>query len=103
MADAVHYRNILTLDNYEQGWPIDRIEPGEYKFKIHVPNQNFRPGAYTFNMAIVSKHVGVHLFLWMKCARMVVLTSKDYFFYSDPYAVMHFDAEYSYKTVEEPV
>ena len=68
VADAVHYRSIVTIDNYEQGAPIDRLEPGRHKFRISVPEQNFRPGAYIFNVAMISRHVGVHLFLWLKCS-----------------------------------
>ena len=100
VVDAVHYRNILTLDNYEQGWPIQKIEPGDYRFKIHVAEQNFRPGAYTFNVAVVKKHAGVHLFLWMKCARLVVLSPQNIFLYSDPNAVMHLDVKFSHEALE---
>ncbi|MGM5050306.1 ABC transporter ATP-binding protein [Tardiphaga sp. 604_B6_N1_1] len=97
VADAIHYRSIVTIDNYEQGTPIDHLEPGKYKFRISVPEQNFRPGAYIFNVAMISRHVGVHLFLWLKCAHLVVLSPCDRFFYSDPNAVMHFDAKYEYE------
>lgn len=100
VVDAVHYRNIATLDNYEQGASIKRIESGDYVFRIRVTNQNFRPGAYTFNMAVVSKHVGAHLFLWLKCYRFVVLSPKDCFLYSDPNAVMHLDADFSHETMK---
>lgn len=96
VLDAVHYRNIATLDNYEQGAPMALIEPGQYKFRIEVPHQNFRPGAYAFNVSLVSKHVGAHLFLWWKCAHMVVLTPKDKFLYSEPNAVMHLDARFTH-------
>jgi lipopolysaccharide transport system ATP-binding protein len=100
VGDAVHYRNILTLDNNEQGMPIPRIEPGRYKFRIDVAEQNFRPGAYSFNIAVVQKHVGVHLFLWLRCAHLVVLSPRDIFLYSDPNAVMHFDAKFSRVTLK---
>ena len=101
VVDAVHYRNILSLDNYEQGSPIQRIEPGDYTFRICVEEQNFRPGAYTFNVAIVSKHVGAHLFLWLKCSRLVVLSPKNVFLYSDPNAVMHLDAKFTHVALEQ--
>jgi lipopolysaccharide transport system ATP-binding protein len=100
VADAVHYRNIMSLDNYEQGAPIDLLLPGTYTFRIRVEKQNFRPGAYAFNIAIVSRHVGAHLFLWLKCGHIVVLSPTDRFLYSDPNAVMHFDAAFSHEPLE---
>nr|WP_064249256.1 ABC transporter ATP-binding protein [Rhizobium leguminosarum]OAP91005.1 sugar ABC transporter ATP-binding protein [Rhizobium leguminosarum] len=100
VLDAVHYRNIVTLDNYEQGSPIPMLQPGKYVFKIRVPDQNFRPGAYAFNVSVVSKHVGTHLFLWWKCAHVVVLSPRHQFLYSEPNAVMHFDAEFTHRTLD---
>jgi lipopolysaccharide transport system ATP-binding protein len=100
VADAVHYRNIVSLDNYEQGAPIELLLPGTYSFRIRVKNQNFRPGAYAFNIAIVSRHVGAHMFLWLKCGHIVVLSPRDKFLYSDPNAVMHFDAAFSHEPRE---
>ena len=100
VLDAVHYRSIVTLDNYEQGSPIPLLQPGKYTFKIEVPNQNFRPGAYAFNVSVVSKHVGTHLFLWWKCAHLVVLSPRDQFLYSEPNAVMHFDAEFTHRALD---
>ncbi|OWV92178.1 sugar ABC transporter ATP-binding protein [Rhizobium sp. R635] len=100
VLDAVHYRSIVTLDNYEQGSPIPLLQPGKYTFKIEVPNQNFRPGAYAFNVSVVSKHVGTHLFLWWKCAHLVVLSPRDQFLYSEPNAVMHFDAEFTHSALD---
>ena len=99
VVDAAHYKNILTIDNHEQNSHIKAIEKGEYLFTLEVPSQNFRPGAYTFNMSIGKKDLGVHLFLWLKCAQCLVLNPKNNFFYSDPLAVMHFDAEFSYNLI----
>ena len=99
VVDAVQYKNILTIDNYEQNFYIKAIEKGEYLFTLDVPKQNFRPGAYTFNMAIGKKDLGVHLFLWPKCAHCLVLNPKDTFFYSEPLAVMHLDAKFSYNLI----
>ncbi|MBX4967383.1 ABC transporter ATP-binding protein [Rhizobium binae] len=100
VADAVHYRNIVSLDNYEQGAPVDFLAPGTHIFRIRVEQQNFRPGAYAFNLAIVSRHIGAHLFLWLKCGHIVILSPHDRFLYSDPNAVMHFDAAFSHETLE---
>jgi lipopolysaccharide transport system ATP-binding protein len=100
VADAMHYRNIATLDNYEQGRSIPRIEPGQYRFRIDVEEQNFRPGAYVFNVAAVSRRVGIHLFLWLKCARIIVKNPTSHFLYSDPMAVMFLDATYSHVRLE---
>lgn len=100
VADAAHYKNIATIDNYEQGAELATLAPGRYRFRIDIPQQNFRPGAYIFNMAVAQRHVGVHLFLWLKCAHLVVLSPTDQFIYSDPFAVMHLDANFSYKALE---
>jgi lipopolysaccharide transport system ATP-binding protein len=100
VVDAAHYRNILTLDSYEQGARLELMEPGRYGFRIDLARQNFRPGAYTFNVAIVQKHVGAHLFLWLKCAHLVVLSPEKKFLYSDPFAVMHLDATISHRVRE---
>jgi lipopolysaccharide transport system ATP-binding protein len=100
VADAAHYKNIATIDNYEQGAELEVVMPGMYRFRIDVPEQNFRPGAYIFNMAVAQRHVGVHLFLWLKCAHLVILSPKDRFIYSDPFAVMHLNATFSHETIE---
>ncbi|MFQ4135670.1 ABC transporter ATP-binding protein [Nodosilinea sp. PGN35] len=97
VIDAVHYKNILTLDSYEQGYPLGMVAPGKYKFTVKVSNQNLRPGAYNFNIAVISKHVAAHLFLWLKCGDIIVLTPKNLFFYSEPLAVMHVPADFSYQ------
>ena len=100
VADAAHYKNIATIDNYEQGAELEVVMPGMYRFRIDVPEQNFRPGAYIFNMAVAQRHVGVHLFLWLKCAHLVILSPKDRFIYSDPFAVMHLNATFSHEAIE---
>lgn len=102
VVDAAQYRNILTFDSYEQGEPFERVDEGEYIFRMRVPAQNLRPGAYVFNMAIVQRHVGVHLFLWLRCGQVVVLTPRDKFFYSDPMAVLHLDAQFTHERIDGP-
>jgi len=97
VVDAAHYRNILTLDSYEQGHAAAPIAPGTYRVRVSVPGQNLRPGAYTVNMALVSRHVGAHIFLWHKCGRFVVLSPGDRFLYSDPMAVLHLDASFEWE------
>jgi lipopolysaccharide transport system ATP-binding protein len=100
VADAAHYKNIATIDNYEQGAELANLTPGRYRFRIDIQHQNFRPGAYIFNMAVAQRHLGVHLFLWLKCAGLVVLSPTDRFIYSDPFAVMHLNANFSHIALE---
>lgn len=97
VLDAAHYRNICTIDSYEQGAVMEQIEPGRYRFlvKIHAPN--LRPGSYVLNVAIVSKTVGIHLFLQNRAKSFVVTHPKDRFFYSDPTAVVHLEAAFNYE------
>lgn len=101
VVDAAHYKNIATIDSYEQGAELATLEPGTYKFKVNISSQNFRPGAYVFNMAIAQRHVGVHIFLWLKCARLVVLSPKNRFIYSDPFAVMHLNASFTHQATHK--
>ncbi len=100
VGDSVHYRNILTLDSYEQEGRVERMVPGRYMVRTVVDNQKLRPGAYTFHIGIVRKQVGIHLFLWLKCGQLVVLNPKDKFLYSDPFALIHMDAQFTFSTVK---
>jgi len=100
VIDAAHYRNILTLDSYEQGHSMTKIESGRYRVRVSVPRQNLRPGAYTVNLALIARHVGAHLFLWLKCARLVILSPTDRFLYSDPMAVLHLDAAFEWEPAQ---
>jgi lipopolysaccharide transport system ATP-binding protein len=97
VVDAVHYKNILTIDSYEQGYPLQNLSPGKYTLNVRVDQQNLRPGAYTFNIAVISKHVAAHLFLWLKCGDVIVLSPRNRFFYSEPLAVMHLPATFTYR------
>ncbi len=101
VIDAAHYRNILTLDSHEQGHPMTTMQSGTYRVRVSVPHQNLRPGAYTVNVALLSRHVGAHLFLWLKCARLLVLSPPERFLYSDPMAVLHLDASFDWQPVAE--
>ncbi|MGM4912866.1 ABC transporter ATP-binding protein [Rhizobium sp. 768_B6_N1_8] len=92
--DAVHYRFIATLDNYEQGFDLPKVMPGHYVLRVRVPAPNFRPGAYVVNIGITRKEVGAHLFYWFGAGRFVVLHPKDLFLYADNNAVMHLDSTF---------
>lgn len=95
--DAVHYRFIATLDNYEQGLALPKVMPGHYVLKVRVRAPNFRPGAYVANIGITRKEVGVHLFYWFGAARFVVLHPRDLFLYADSNAVMHLNSTFELK------
>jgi lipopolysaccharide transport system ATP-binding protein len=99
VGDSVHYRNILTLDSYEQGSRVERMVPGRYTIRAVIDNQKLRPGAYTFHVGVIRKQVALHLFLWLKCGQLVVLSPKDRFLYSDPFALIHMDAQFTFSPV----
>jgi lipopolysaccharide transport system ATP-binding protein len=92
--DAMHYRFIATLDSYEQGLELPRVEPGRYRLRVKVNAPNFRPGAYTLNIGVSRKGVGVHLFYWFGAARFLVKHPQTSFLYADNNAVMHLDSEF---------
>ena len=92
--DAMHYRFIATLDSYEQGLKLPRVEPGQYRLRVNVKEPNFRPGAYTLNVGVSRKSVGIHLFYWFGAARFIVKHPRTNFLYSDGNAVMHLDSEF---------
>lgn len=94
--DAVHYRFIATLDSYEQGLELKQVAAGIYRLRVHVKSPNFRPGAYTVNVGISRKGVGIHLFYWFGAARFVVKHPKDTFLYADNNAVMHLDGNFEF-------
>lgn len=93
--DAVHYRFIAVLDSYEQGLSLEKVEPGKYRLQIRLLRPNFRPGAYTLNVGINRKNLGVHLFYWFGAARFVVKHPHDAFLYADNNAVMHLKSEFT--------
>lgn len=101
VVDAMHYRNILTLDSYEQGVDLGTVTPGFYRFRVEVPQQNLRPGAYRFNVSLLSRYAGLHLFLWLNCGRLVIKAPQDRLLYSDPTAVLHLEARIVTQREEE--
>ncbi len=97
--DAVHYRFITVIDSYEQGLPLPRVKTGKYCIQVQVKTPNFRPGAYTLNLGISRRNIGVHLFYWFGASRFVVKHSQDEFLYADNNAVMHLDCEFNLSPV----
>jgi lipopolysaccharide transport system ATP-binding protein len=90
--DAVHYKFIVSLDSYEQGYTWDAIEPGDYLMRAKVEGPALRPGLYGINTSVVAKDVGLHLFYWLSAASFVVRHPKDRFLYSNDKAVYFFPA-----------
>jgi hypothetical protein len=101
----MHYRFIATLDSYEQGMELPVVQPGRYLLRVKVDRPNFRPGAYTINVGVARRSVGVHLFYWVGAARFVVRNPRDMFLYADNNAVMHLDALFALEPADrqEPV
>lgn len=91
--DAVHYKFIVSLDSYEQGYAWDSIEPGEYTLRVKMESQALRPGLYGINTSVVSKGIGVHLFYWLGAASFIVRHPRDRFLYSNDQAVCFFPAK----------
>jgi lipopolysaccharide transport system ATP-binding protein len=91
--DAVHYKFVVSLDSVEQGMELVVIEPGEYCLTMRVTNQNLRPGMYTINTSLNSKHLGVHIFYWLSAASFVVTHPQDRFLYSNDKAVFYMPCE----------
>jgi len=102
-VDAVHYRFIATIDSYEQGLLLERVEPGVYHVKVKLKQPNFRPGAYALNIGITRKEVGVHLFYWFAATRFIVKHPSDKFLYSDNNAVMHISADFGFFQVADVI
>jgi lipopolysaccharide transport system ATP-binding protein len=101
--DAAHYRFIATLDSYEQGLDLPRVDPGNYRLRVHLNAPNFRPGSYTLNVGVSRKGVGVHLFYWFGASRFLVKHPSTLFLYADSNAVMHLDGKFSLQTVSPEV
>jgi lipopolysaccharide transport system ATP-binding protein len=95
VLDAAHYRNNCTIDSYAQGPLLGRVAPGRYHLRISVPAQNLRPGPYDLNVAAITRHAGIHLFLSLKCESVVIVNPKDRLLYSDPSAVVYLDAGFN--------
>ncbi len=92
--DAVHYKYIIILDSYEQGFAPECIEPGKYRLRQRCMAQSLRPGAYSIGTSITKRRLGAHLFYWLGAAHFVVRNPKDKFLYAEPHAVCHMDAEH---------
>ena len=100
VIDAVHYKFIAVLDTYEQNMKLDLVEPGKYVLRAKVERQNFRPGAYTINVSIQRRHMGVHVFYWFGASKILIGHPKDRFLIADPNAVLHLDGEFSMEKID---
>ncbi|WP_158904634.1 ABC transporter ATP-binding protein [Burkholderia sp. L27(2015)] len=100
-VDAVHYRFIASIDSYEQGLQLPHVSPGFYNLQVRLRAPNFRPGAYTLNVGITRKEVGVHLFYRFAAARFIVKHPANSFLYSDNNAVMHIQSDFEFTAVSD--
>ncbi len=92
--DAVHYKFVISLDSYEQGFAPEIIGPGVYRLRQRCMVQSLRPGAYSINTSITKRTLGAHLFYWLGAASFVVRNPKDRLLYSNPHAVWYMDVDY---------
>jgi lipopolysaccharide transport system ATP-binding protein len=90
--DAVHYKYVACLDSIEQGLYMGELRPGRYQLRVNVPQQNFRPGTYTVNLAICRKAFPAHVFYWFGPAKFQILHPNDKFLYADENAIVHLSA-----------
>lgn len=93
--DAAHYRFIVSMDSYEQGYQWEALAPGRYVLRVRVQGQGLRPGMYRVNMSIASRVIGVHIFYWLAAASFVVRHPTDRFLYSNDQAVCYFPCSFS--------
>jgi lipopolysaccharide transport system ATP-binding protein len=100
--DAVHYKFICNLDSsYSEGMGLQNLEPGRYIVRTIVRRQRFRPGAYSINLAVCQKNVGVHLYFRANAGQFVVRPPTDRFLYdSDSLAIVDFESHFSLDRTE---
>ena len=94
--DAMHYKFICNADSSAAGgMGLQDIAPGHYIVTTRVKQQRFRPGAYSVNLAVCQKTVGVHLYFRAHAGEFIVRPPTDRFLYdSDSLAVVEFDSEF---------
>jgi hypothetical protein len=92
--DAAHYRFIVSIDSYEQGFVWDSVAPGDYVLRQTVQEQTLRPGAYRINTSIVPRNAGMHICYWLGAASFVVRHPGDHFMYSNDKAVVFFPCDF---------
>lgn len=101
--DAAHYRFICNLDSsYSSGVGMPDLAPGRYIVRTQICGQRFRPGAYSINLAVCQKTVGVHLYFRTHAGQFVIRPPTDRFLYdSDSLAVVDFESHFSLAQKEE--
>ncbi len=92
--DAVHYKYIFDIDSsYSDGVGMPDVSPGEYLVTTSIPQQSLRPGAYTVNLAICQKDIGVHVYFKSNAGKFTIKHPKDRFLLdTESPAIVHFDA-----------
>jgi lipopolysaccharide transport system ATP-binding protein len=93
--NAQHYKFIANLDSYELGHRFDTIAPGTYRLRLEVPEQNFMPGQYEANIAVVSKQAGVHLFFWTAAAPFMIASPPERALFTEANAVMYLEGTFT--------
>jgi lipopolysaccharide transport system ATP-binding protein len=96
--DAAHYKFICNIDSsYSAGMGLQSLAPGRYIVRTRICTPRFRPGAYSVNMAVCQKTVGVHLYFRAQAGQFIVQPPKDRFLYdSDSLAVVDFESHFSF-------
>jgi lipopolysaccharide transport system ATP-binding protein len=99
--DAMHYKFICDADSsFADGMGLRDLSPGVYRVRTVIQNPRFRAGAYSINLAVCQKNVGVHLYYLTQAATIVVRPRRDKFDYdSSSLAVVQFDARFDISTV----
>jgi lipopolysaccharide transport system ATP-binding protein len=92
--DSEMYKCVTILDSYESSGRLLNLERGEHILDIKLTSQNLRPGTYSFTCALISKYIGVHIYLEHDMARIIIRHPKEIFLYADFRAIMHLKCSY---------
>ncbi|MDO9582624.1 MAG: ABC transporter ATP-binding protein [Desulfomicrobium sp.] len=99
--DAVHYKYIFDMDSsYSEGIGLIDLDPGDYVVTTTIPNQTLRPGAYSINLAICQKELGIHVFFTANAGSFIINHPTDRFFMdAESPSVVYFDAFYNLEKI----
>jgi lipopolysaccharide transport system ATP-binding protein len=99
--DAVHCKTIACLDSFEEQLDVPELQPGRYRLCTLVRRQNLMPGAYTLNVAVCRRDLGVHLFFRLDACRFRVLQPRDACLQADDHALIHLPSRFALEPVSQ--
>jgi hypothetical protein len=93
--DAVHCKTLACLDSFERDLDMAQMRPGTYRLRTLIPEQNLMPGAYTVNVAVCRRDLGMHLFFRLNACRFRILQPRDVCLHAEDHAVVHLASHFS--------